>query len=46
MRRESENLKDAVKRAIWKAVSGANRDDAIHPIVFRELVSNIGFIRK
>jgi len=35
VRRESENLKDTVKRAIWKAVSDAGRDDAIHPIVFR-----------
>jgi hypothetical protein len=32
-RRESENLKDAIDRSVWKTVSGTDRDDAVQPIV-------------
>ena len=33
-RQESENLKDAIDRSVWKTVSGTDREDAVHPIVF------------
>ena len=34
-RRTSENLEDAIGRAVGEPVSRADRDDAVHPVEFR-----------